>query len=207
MNTQSILPDPVPPIPAAPALLTAAEFCEKYGNHGYELVQGRVHDPNASREDGELQEVTVPWQSHGFICALIARLIGNFVSENRLGRVTSNDSWIRTGVNPDSLRGPDVYYFSYERLPPGKIPQGLLPVNPDLVVEVRSPSDSWTEMFTKVVEYLRAGIRAVVILDEETVTASVYRPQALQQTFHAADTLTVPEILPGFSVLVGTLFE
>lgn len=207
MTTPAIQSEGTPPLPIASPPMTAVEFCEKYGNHGYELVNGRIHPPLSSPQLAPTQEFMVPWQSHGFICALIARLIGNFVFENRLGRVTSNDSWIRTAVNPDSLRGPDVCYFSYDRLPPGKIPPGLLAVNPDLVVEVRSPSDSWTEMFTKVGEYLRAGIRAVVILDEETSTASVYRPQALQQTFLATETLTIPEILPGFSVAVGTLFE
>ena len=28
-----------------------------------------------------------------------------------------NDSWIQTGSNPDTVRGGDVCFFSYERLP------------------------------------------------------------------------------------------
>ena len=149
----------------------------------------------------------MPWQDHGYICALIVRLIGNFVFDHQLGRVTSNDSWVQTGFNPDTVRGPDLCYFSYDRLPPGRIPRGMLSVNPDLIVEIRSPSDLWTEMFAKVEEYLRAGVRAVVILDLDSLTASVYRSPGLQQTLQASETLTIPEVLPGFSVQVGKLFE
>ena len=97
-------------------------------------------------------------------------------------------------------------FFSYERLPRGKMPDGLLTVMPDLVIEVRSPSDKWTRMFIKVGEYLAAGVRAVVILDPITTSASVYRADEFQQIFHNGDPLTVPDVLPGFSVEISRLF-
>ncbi len=119
----------------------------------------------------------------------------------------SNDSWIKTGSNPDTVRGADVCFFSYERQSKGELPEGLLPVAPDLVVEVRSPSDRWNLIFTKVGEYLTAGARVVVVLDASTTSASVYRVDELQQIFHNGDTLMLPDVLPGFSVVVSRLFE
>lgn len=89
----------------------------------------------------------------------------------------------------------------------GPIPSGLLEVVPDLVVEVRSPSDRWGELFIKVGEYLGAGVRAVVILGPATATASVYRAEELQHTFHNGDELVIPEVLPGFAVKGRSLFE
>ena len=127
--------------------------------------------------------------------------------QHDLGRVATNDSWIKTGSNPDTVRGADVCFFSYERLPRGAIPDGLLPVAPDLVVEVRSPTDRWNNIFIKVGEYLGAGVRVVVVLDPASASASVYRLEELQQIFHNSDPLTLPDVLPGFSVVVSRLFE
>jgi Uma2 family endonuclease len=182
-------------VPAAPpALLTAAEFTARYANIHAELVKGIV------------QEYPVPFPEHGFICLTIGRLIGNHVVAHDLGRVASNDSWVQTGHNPDTVRGGDICYFSYERLPKGKVPNGLLPVAPDLVVEVRSPTDRWNGIFVKVGEYLGAGVRVVVVLDPATTSASVYRAEELQQIFHNGDQLTLPDVLPGFSAVVSGIF-
>ena len=56
------------------------------------------------------------------------------------------------------------------------------------------------------VEYLKAGVRVVVVLDPKTATASVYRPDELQQIFHNSDELVLPDVLPGFSTVVNQLF-
>jgi hypothetical protein len=46
----------------------------------------------------------------------------------------------------------------------------------------------------------------VVVLDPATTSASVYRSDEFQQIFHNGDTLTLPDVLPGFSVVVSRLF-
>ncbi len=181
-------PDPVP-------LLTAEKFAQRYHNHYAELVKGVVKEP------------PMPSLNHGKQCATITRLLGNHVAEKDLGHVMSNDSFVKTQTNPDTVRGPDVCYFSYERLPRGKVPEGLLPTAPDLVVEARSPSDSWIEIFGKVIEYLSAGVRVVIVLDSDSTSASVYRATELQQIFHNSDELVVPDVLPGFTATVSRLFE
>lgn len=131
MSTLSV---PTPPPTVAPAaLLTAEEFAARHAHVHAELVKG------------VLQEYPVPMPKHGKLCLTIGRLIGNHVDEHDLGHVMSNDSWIRTGSNPDTVRGADVSYYSYERLPRGDVPEGLLAVVPDLVVEGRSPGDRWMD--------------------------------------------------------------
>ena len=146
----------------------------------------------------------MPSPRHGFVCSRIDRQIGNFVEERDLGRVASNDSFVQTG--PDSVRGGDVCYWSYDRLPRGPVPEGLLPAAPDLVVEVKSPSERWMDLFVKIGEYLRAGVRVVVIVDPERPSVSVYRADdPPQQILGMDDTLTLPDVLPGFSVPVARL--
>ena len=61
-------------------------------------------------------------------------------------------------------------------------------------------------MLGKVVQHLRAGAAAVIVLDHATHSATVYRPDAPPAIHHAGDTLTVPDVLPGFAVEVAKLF-
>src|SRR5207248_1549779 len=93
---------------------------------------------------------------------------------NPLGHVLSNDSCIVTERNPDTVRGADVAFYSYERVPRGPIPPGLLSVPPDLVFEVLSPNDRWSDVHVKVAEYLHAGVQAVCVLDDSTRSVHVF---------------------------------
>ena len=181
-------------VATAPSLLTAAEFAARFAGERVELV------------DGVVLEVPVPHQRHGKICFRAAQAIGNFADAADCGHVTTNDSFVRTFTDPDRVRGADVCYFSYERVPKGEFPAGLLPVAPDLVVEVRSPSEGWNGVFTKVGEYLSAGVRVVVVLDIDSRSASVYRTDARQQILEGGAELAAPDVLPGFAVPLDRLF-
>lgn len=181
--------------PPSSPLLTAEEFARLYHDKRAELVKGIV------------QEIPRPNPRHGKLCATISALIWHYAQERDAGHVMSNDSFTQTQRNPDTVRGPDVSYYSYARLPKGDVPDGLLPVQPDLVVEVRSPTNTWSDIFTKVGEYLKVGIRAVMVLDAASETASVYRPEEFQQIFHNSDVVVVPDVLPGFAVPLTRLFQ
>jgi Uma2 family endonuclease len=189
-----VSPLTTPPTGAPPALLTATEFVARYQHAHAELVKGVV------------KEYPVPTQKHGKICLEIGYLIRRYLEDHDLGRVTSNDSFVQVGRDPDTVLGGDVCFFSYERLPRGEMPDGLLPVAPDLVVEVRSPTDRWSNIFAKVGAYLAANVRVVIVVDDASASASVYRADELQQIFHNGDELTVPDVLPGFAVPVSRLF-
>jgi Uma2 family endonuclease len=190
---------PLPHLPVAAARMTADEFARLYAGRRAELI------------DGVPVELPMPQQQHGKICYRIAMAIGAIVDANDLGHATTNDSFVRVGTkdDPERVRGADVCYFSYDGLPKGEIPPGLLPVVPNLVVEVRSPTEVWSEVFTKVGEYLGAGVTAVLVLDPDTRSASVYRNDNRnpQQIMNRGDELTLPDILPGFAVPVTRLFE
>lgn len=191
----TLVPHPTTPPSPKDSLLTAEQFMQLYGHTNLELI------------DGAVKELPMPGFDHGLICATIVYLLNDHVLPNKLGRVVSNDTFLVTRQSPDRARGMDVAYFSYARQPKGTRPVGLPDACPELVFEVRSPTDTWTEVFTKVVEYLKVGVDVVVVVDPETRTASVYRPNALQETFRDADMLTVPDVLPGFAVGVARLFE
>lgn len=176
--------------------MTAEEFA-RLPDHGRrtELVRGQV------------VEIPMPPAKHGYYCLKIGRHLGNHVEAHDLGRVMSNDSWVLTERRPDTIRGADLVYWSYDRLPRGEIPDGLIETPPDLVIEVRSPSERWTDAFGKVLEYLKAGVRVACILDPGTETLSVYRPDEIQQILTAEDEFTLPDVLGDFRVRVGEFFK
>ena len=76
-----------------------------------------------------------PRPRHGELCAQIIYLLRRHLDDHPTGRVVSNDSSMVTERGPDTVRGPDVAYYSYERAPKGPLPDGLLPLSPDVVFE------------------------------------------------------------------------
>jgi Uma2 family endonuclease len=78
---------------------------------------------------------------------------------------------------------------------------------PELVAEVRSPHDRRGAVEEKIREYLAAGVLAVMTVDPELESISIHRKNELDQRFHNGDTVTIPDILPGFAAPVKAFFE
>ena len=150
----------------------------------------------------------MPGAIHGEVCGNAYAIIRDHVKAKKLGRTFCNDTYVRTRSNPDGYREADVCFISYALLPAEQpTPDGPLTPPLELVIEVRSPSDSIAEMTDKATEYTRAGIQVVVVLDPPTESAGVFHANELPQRFHNGDELTLPDVLPGFSVPVGRFFE
>src|SRR5262249_42266571 len=178
------------------ALLTAEQYARR-PDLGYpeELVRGRI----VARP--------MPKPRHGYLCNKAGRIFGNFVDEHGRGWVLNNDSGVITERNPDTVRGADVAYYSYERLPPGDLPDDYPNVAPELVIEVRSPSDRWPQVLAKVAEYLGAGVSIVVVLDDNRRSAHVFGADGMHRMLGPDDELTLPELLGDFRVAVRRFFE
>jgi Uma2 family endonuclease len=178
-----------------PALLTAEQFAER-PDPGYpeELVKGRI------------VAMSVPKPRHGEICGNAVYFLGAHAREYDLGRVLSNDAGLITARGPDTVRGADVCFYSFARVPKGPLPDRYLETPPDLVVEVLSPSDQWPKVLAKVVEYLDAGVSVVIVLDDKRRRAQIFTADD-NRLLGPDDELTIPELLPGFAVAVWRFFE
>src|SRR5690606_22588765 len=108
---------------------------------------------------------------------------------------------------PDTVRGADLWYISYDKVPPGPLPSHYLTVAPEIVFEVLSPTDRPAYTFRKIAEYLDAGVAAVCVLDPPNETVRLYFPDRDEQLLSAADDLTLEPQLPGFRVAIARLFE
>ena len=155
---------------------------------------------------GEVREMTRPGARHSYVCLNIGGEIRNWAKSGGHGRTMSNDGGIVTTRDPDSVRGPDIYYLREERLPDGKLPVGWMEVAPDLCVEVLSPSDRWKDILEKVTEYLEFGVLEVWVADPDSQHLHVFRPDSEPLVLSGDDSVETPQLL-GFDVPVSLFFE
>lgn len=156
---------------------------------------------------GEIVETPSPFPRHGQICSQIVYRLRRFQEAQSYGHVVSNDAGVLTERDPDSVRGPDVAFYSFARVPPGPFPRDqYLSAVPDIVFEVRSPTDRWRDLIAKVNEYVQAGVTVVCVADDGAGDVQIFSDNGIV-TLNGDDELTFPQQLPGFSVSVRRLFE
>jgi len=150
--------------------------------------------------------MNMPFPRHGQICGNTVHIVAGYLDTIDVGCVVCNDSGVITARAPDTVRGADVAFYSYQRVPKGRFPQGYLSVAPEVAFEVRSPGDRWREILTKVAEYLAAGVLRVCVLDQQTETITVYSPDEPEVKLTHDQELVLPDILPGFAARVERFF-
>lgn len=177
-------------------LLTAEEYLELPDNGcPTELVRGTVVPMN------------IPSFRHGKLCTSVASPLWQYVKLHQLGHVLSNDSGVVTERDPDTVRGPDVSFYSYSRIPKGADPAGYAQVAPEIAIEVRSPTDRWAKVLAKVSEYLNAGVEVVYVVDAQSRSVFAYRDdQPGTPIAHDAD-WNFPPPLDGLRIPLRELFE
>jgi len=62
---------------------------------------------------------------HGQICRTVSRIVGDYADHHELGHVLTNDSGVVTERDPDTVRGADVAFYRFEKVPKGRLPQQL----------------------------------------------------------------------------------
>lgn len=177
------------------ALITAEEFrlMSDFGQPT-ELVRGKVVMMN------------MPGARHGQVCGNIVFGLKAFLATHDLGHALCNDAGIVTERSPDTVRGSDVTFYSYARLPKGEVPEGYPSVAPEIVFEVLSPTDRWKEVLRKVAEYLNAGVLYVCVVDPKQLSVMRYNHDRPEDRLTGSQSLEFADVLPGFSLSVENIF-
>jgi Uma2 family endonuclease len=155
--------------------------------------------------DGRIVPMTPTGGEHAFLEFELARVLGNFVAGRGLGWLVGGEVGIYTRRNPDRVRGADIAFFSRERLPerPGR---KYLSVAPDLVVEIVSPGDLWTEVRQKVEEYFGIGAGRVWVVQPEDSSVLVFSTASTSTRLAGSDILRGEGTLEGFVLSLTELF-
>jgi Uma2 family endonuclease len=188
-----VAPPPILPTTSEP-LLTGEEALALGDIGRFELIDGRIV---------KLSPVGRPHARVGVRCS---EILGPFVRTHRLGEVYVGEIGIWIRRKPDTARAADLAFVSTERLK-GLNPEGYLNVAPDLVIEIMSPEDRWSEVKRKLRDYFSIEVRLVWVIDTETRTVTAYRSLTDVREYTEEETLTAEDILPGFALAVKELLD
>lgn len=125
----------------------------------------------------------------------------------------------RTGVVFDSstgftlpngaVRSPDAAWVKRSRLatltPEQK--KKFLPLCPDFVIELRSPTDSLTALQAKMQEYLDNGAQLGWLIDPEQRRVYLYRPNSPVEYWEDLTEISGDPVLPGLTLNLQEIWE
>ena len=155
---------------------------------------------------GALIETMPAGREHGRIVMNLGAELRNYIKPRRLGILVGSDSGVWLERDPDTVREPDIAFFSAEKSPLDERVDGYAEVVPDLVVEVVSPSDRRTAVNDKALMWLRYGARLVWVVHPDARVVDVHREGHPVAALGENDALDGLDALPGFSCPVREIF-
>jgi Uma2 family endonuclease len=180
------------------------EWAAAYGETSAEVI------------NGEIVVMSPQGRRHSWIVATFMNTLGDYIDDNNLGRLLAEASFVLEGDPRERwVRGsrvPDLAFIRRERIethnaehPDMDDPWWLAP---DLVIEVISPTDTYTDLSQKVGDYLQAGVQLVWMIDPKQRSIRVHSPeQPTGRTLIESESLTVSPVLEGWSLPLSEVFK
>ncbi len=138
---------------------------------------------------------------HERVKARVSRILGAWLTRNPIGEVFSETMyWLDEHNTPQ----PDVSVILNDRMRPGIT--GLFRGAPDLAIEIVS-SETAAYLLAKIELYLKHGSKTVWVFYPDQQQVHVYRTGGQIARLTDSQVLEHCEVLPGFSVQVGEVFE
>jgi Uma2 family endonuclease len=182
---------------AAPRVITPEEFY-RMGDaaRGFELVNGEMKELGMSAQSSR-----VGGQVHF--------QFENYSRSNTPGWAFPPETGYRCFADDRGrVRKPDASFIALGRMTREQYEEeGYIDIVPDLVAEVISPNDLAGDVEEKLAEWLDAGVKVVWVINPETRTVRVHRHDGGYAFLRDTETLTAPDVLPGFAVPVADLFR
>ncbi len=150
---------------------------------------------------GELVPMSPSFGRHSMIAGRIAAHLGHHVRANRLGEVLVADGGFILRRSPDTVRCPDVSFVRNGR----PIEDAFVNGAPDLAVEVVSSGDTYSEIESKVRDYLSAGCPMVAVVDPRKSSVSVHTASNVSY-LSAGDALHGGDVVPGWKLPLAEIF-
>lgn len=182
-----------------------SEFLEQNSEQPFELINGEkvIIMPNVFGHSYIVRAMFLALYLH-----VTSKLLGEVFSETTFVLPDADDAnWV-TGS-----RIPDVMFYAGDRIADyiartADWRSRPVPLVPDFVIEVVSPTDKFSDLDAKIDAYLADGVRLIWVIDPQRRKAIVYAPDA-EQPFHLAGDaiLDAEDVVPGFQIVLSKLFE
>lgn len=171
--------------------ITAEKF-SRMDTEGYELVDGRL--------EGKATGAKASW-----VQRLLGQLLGVWAAEGGYGDLFDAECGYAC-FRANRVRKPDVSFGRSGRLPGGGLPEGDIPVPPDLAVEVVSPQEKAYKLADKIGDYDAVQVPLIWVIYPNRRSVQVRMPGGIFRELSDADELTGGPVLPRFRVRVADLF-
>ncbi len=148
---------------------------------------------------GEVVVLSPGGFEHSRIASRVGFLLEQWARTRRIGRVLACEAGVVVETDPATVRGGDLVYVSYQRIPRDRQPRGFLRVPPELIVEILGDDQDWSEMREKIDQYLAFGVDRVWVIHPELRQVRVYKSGAEARCLAEDEVLTDDEVLPGFA--------
>lgn len=187
-------------------VMTLADFIYRFDTEGaFEII------------DEEIIPVSPTLFSHNDVSRIVYNALHEYEQKTNIGTTYFETPFILPEMIDLSdwvmgSRIPDVMFITKPRLEDyrsrvanwRKKPLALIP---DLVVEVISINDNYTDVNRKTRKYLEDGVKLIWVIDPEEETLVVHQQGSKQQTkFGIEDTVSGGDLLPDFSMPVKNIF-
>ncbi|PSO57859.1 MAG: hypothetical protein BRC34_00580 [Cyanobacteria bacterium QH_1_48_107] len=128
----------------------------------------------------------------------IATQLENWSRQNNLGETFDSNGGFKlpNGAN----RSPDACWVKrdrWEALTPEQ-QEDFVPLCPDFVVELRSPSDALKTLQDKMQEYIDNGAKLAWLIDPKREVVEIYRPNQEVEVLESPNSVSGEDVLPGF---------
>ncbi len=173
-------------------LFTPADLLTMPDGDRYELVDGHL----VERSMGT-------WA--GYVESKLFVLLYNFAIVRQLGIVFTSAASYQCFTG-NRVRKPDVSFILAGRLLADRVPEGHIPIAPDLAVEVVSPTDIQYDVDRKVAEYLEVGVKLVWVINPDTRVVLIFRADGSISGVREGGELDGEGAVPGFRCRVADLF-
>ena len=155
----------------------------------------------------EVRPVPGGGTQHSFVGVNVSGELRAFVRPAKRGIVVGADCRFVLSRELRLVLVPDSAFITTERVPPLDTFPKSFDGAPDLAVEIVSPTDRRAEIEEKARTWLRFGARLVWVFHPTRRTVAVWTPDGEVRTLGEADELDGGDVLPGFRLVVATLFE
>ena len=101
-----------------------------------------------------------------------------------------------------AVRSPDVTWIKLERWRELTQEQQdkFAPIDPDFVIELKSPTDNWRELQAKMTEYMDCGVKLGWLINPEEKMVEIYRQGQEKEKLDNPTSLSGESILPNLIV-------
>jgi Uma2 family endonuclease len=136
----------------------------------------------------------------------VTRQLGAWAEMDKTGIAFDSSAGFR--LPNGAMRSPDAAWVRLSRLQEltHREKEQFIPLCPDFVIEVASPSDEISGLREKMREYVQAGLRLGWLILPRSTQVEVYTPSDLH-VLESPNTLSGDPVLPGFTLDLAFIWK